>query len=134
MVNDDSGAEDCRLDVWLDIACLFRTRSEAQRACKSGKITVNDQSAKQNRLLRTGEVIRIKRPFGRSQQIIVRRLATTHVPKAEARLLYEDVTPVPTPEEAAMRRLDRIHRAAMTPPHAPDKRERRQLRRLQGKS
>ena len=30
-----------RLDVWLDVACLFRTRSEAQNACRGGKVTVN---------------------------------------------------------------------------------------------
>ena len=29
-----------RLDVWLDVSCLFRTRSEAQRACRNGKVDV----------------------------------------------------------------------------------------------
>ena len=29
-----------RLDVWLDVACLFKTRSEAKRACEGGKIEV----------------------------------------------------------------------------------------------
>ena len=29
-----------RLDVWLDVSCLYRTRSEAQRACEGGKIEV----------------------------------------------------------------------------------------------
>ena len=33
--------ETLRLDVWLDIACLFRTRSEAQKACKIGRVDVN---------------------------------------------------------------------------------------------
>jgi ribosomal 50S subunit-recycling heat shock protein len=41
---DQSG--DVRLDVWLDVACVFRTRSEAQKACKAGKVDVNGQSAK----------------------------------------------------------------------------------------
>ena len=27
-----------RLDVWLDVACLCKTRSEAQRAVKGGKV------------------------------------------------------------------------------------------------
>ena len=48
IMSDDS----VRLDVWLDVACLFRTRSEAQRACKGGKVDVNGQSAKPNRQLR----------------------------------------------------------------------------------
>jgi len=46
-----------RLDVWLDVACLFRTRSEAQNACRGGKVTVNAQSARSNRLVRSGDDI-----------------------------------------------------------------------------
>jgi len=38
-----------RLDVWLDVACLYKTRSEAQRACNGGKVEVNDQRAKFHR-------------------------------------------------------------------------------------
>ena len=30
-----------RLDQWLDVACLFKTRSEAQKACRLGKVSVN---------------------------------------------------------------------------------------------
>jgi hypothetical protein len=52
------------------------------------------------------------------------------VPKAEARQLYADLTPAPDEKEIEMRRLERMYRAAMTPPRAPDKRERRALRRL----
>jgi len=122
-----------RLDIWLDVACLFRTRSEAQNACKGGKIDVNGQPAKPNRLLRTGDELIISRPFGRKQRIVVRGLADRHVAKAEARALYEDLTPAPTPEEVEMRRMERIYRAQMTPPRAPDKRQRRAIRRLKGR-
>jgi hypothetical protein len=55
------------------------------------------------------------------------------VDKADARKLYEDKTPAPTPEEVEARRQERIYRAAVTPPKAPDKRERRALRRLRGR-
>ena len=125
---------DVRLDVWLDVACLFRTRSEAQKACRSGKIDVNGQPAKPNRHLRTGDEITIGRPFGRKQTIVVRQLADHHIAKVEAKKLYEDLTPPPTAEEIEARRLERMYRAAVTPPKAPDKRERRSLRRLRGKS
>ena len=122
-----------RLDVWLDIACLFKTRSEAQHACTSGKIEVNHQSAKPNRLVKVGDEIEIRRPFGRKQHVLVRGLADRHVVKAEARQLYEDLTPTPTAEEIETRRLERMYRAAATPPKAPDKRARRALRRLKGR-
>lgn len=122
--------EAVRLDIWLDVACLFRTRSEGQKACKNGKVDVNGQTAKPHRAIRAGDRLEITRPFGRKQRLLVRGVMDRHVAKADARLLYQDLTPPPTPEEIAMRRIERLHRAAMTPPRAPDKRARRALRRL----
>src|SRR5262245_12493434 len=112
---------DVRLDVWLDIACLFKTRSEAQKACKGGKIEINGLPAKPNRHVRIGEELEIRRPFGRRQRIVVRALADRHIAKPEARELYEDLTPKPTADEIETRRLERMYRAAVTPPRAPDK-------------
>lgn len=122
-----------RLDVWLDVACLFRTRSEAQRACQGGKVDVNRQPAKPHRAVRAGDEIRISRPFGRKQLVKVRTLADRHVAKAEARLLYEDLTPPPTAEEIEQRRFERRFRAAQSAAPSPDKRQRRLLRRLKGR-
>jgi len=121
-----------RLDIWLDVACLFRTRSEAQKACKLGKVAVNGTVAKPHRDLVVGDEIVISRPLGRKQTAVVLGLADTHIPKAEARALYEDRTPAPTPEELEMRRMERIFRATIAPAHRPDKRDRRELRRLKG--
>jgi ribosome-associated heat shock protein Hsp15 len=132
----DSGTElddSVRLDIWLDVTCLFKTRSEAQKACKSGRIEVNGQRAKPNRHVRSGDRIEIGRPFGRKQQIVVRAVASRHLGRPDARLLYEDVTPAPSPAELEMRRLERVYRAAMTPLRAPDKRQRRALRHLKGR-
>jgi ribosome-associated heat shock protein Hsp15 len=125
-----SAVDALRLDIWLDVACLFRTRSEAQNACKSGKISVNGQPVKPNRLVRAGDEIEISRPFGRKQQIVIRGLDDRHIAKAEARQLYDDRTPTPTAEEIAMRKIERMQRAAMTPPRSPDKRARRAIRKL----
>src|SRR6266496_5497979 len=108
MVNDPP---DVRLDVWLDVACLYRTRSEAQKACQGGKVEVNGQPAKPKRLLRIGDELRIKRPFGRQQRIAVRALADRHIPKAEAKRLYDDLTLPPAPEEIELRRMERVFRA-----------------------
>jgi ribosome-associated heat shock protein Hsp15 len=122
-----------RLDVWLDITCLFKTRSEAQAACKLGKISVNRQTAKPNRRLHIGDEIEIGRPFGRKQRVVVRGFSDRHLARVEARALYEDLTPPPTPEEIETRKLERMYRLSATPPRAPDKRQRRALRRMKGK-
>ena len=119
-----------RLDTWLDVACLFKTRSEAQKACKLGKVAVNGSAAKAHREVKVGDKLEINRPMGRKQLVTVLGVADTHVAKAEARLLYEDRTPKPTPEESEVRRLERIYRAAATPPTRPDRDMRRTLRRL----
>jgi ribosome-associated heat shock protein Hsp15 len=119
-----------RLDVWLDVACLFKTRSEAQKACKGGKVEVNGVSGKPNRHLRPGDEVRITRTRGK-QTVIVDGLAEHHLPKVQARELYRDVTPPPSPEELEMRQLERLVRPPR-PPHRPDKRERRALRRFKG--
>ena len=134
MVNVDDGEAGVRLDIWLDVACVFRTRSEAQKACRNNKVAVNGQPAKPNRRLRVGDELRISRPFGRKQRLKVLALADRHVAKAEARGLYEDLTPPPTPDEVEARRQERLFHAAMTPPHSPDKRQRRELRKMRGKS
>jgi ribosome-associated heat shock protein Hsp15 len=137
MVNEDdaaAAADGVRLDVWLDVACLFRTRSEAQKACRGGKVAANGQAAKPNRRLRVGDELEISRPFGRKQRVRVTALAERHVAKADARRLYDDLTPPPTPEEIEARRMERMFRAATTPPRAPDKRERRALRKMKGKT
>jgi ribosome-associated heat shock protein Hsp15 len=123
--------EAVRLDVWLDVACLFKTRSEAQKACRGGKVDVNGQGGKPHRAIHVGDRLRLTKAAGLRQQVVVKALADQHLPRAEARLLYEDVTPPPTPEELAARELERhfwtsrVRASART----PDRREKRRIRR-----
>jgi ribosome-associated heat shock protein Hsp15 len=129
MINAADGTEGVRLDVWLDVACLFRTRSEAQKACRAGKVSANGQPAKPNRRLRIGDELEISRPLGKKQRLKVLGLADRHIAKTEARGLYEDLTPPPTPEEIEVRRIERMYRAAR-PLRSQDKKERRELRKM----
>jgi ribosome-associated heat shock protein Hsp15 len=122
------------LDIWLDIACLFKTRSEAKRACEGGKVEVNGDSAKPHRMVREGDRVRISRGYGRFQDVVVRIVIDQHVKKSEARALYDDTTPKPTPEDVEARRLDRAYRAAARAAGPPDRRRRRELRRLKEES
>ena len=122
-----------RLDIWLDVACLYRTRSEAQKACLGGKVQVNGQACKPHRQLRAGDELRLSRPFGRKQTVTVLGVADRHLPKADARQLYQDTTPPLSEEEKEMRRIERVYREGMQRTHTPDKRERRALRKLKGR-
>jgi ribosome-associated heat shock protein Hsp15 len=125
--------ETVRLDVWLDVSCLFKTRSEAKRACDGGKIEVNRQPAKPHREIRAGDEIVISRPLGRRQTVVVRSLAEKSLPKAEARALYDDRTPPPSNEEVESRRMERLFRAMNPAPATPGKRDRRLIRKLKGR-
>ena len=87
-----------RLDIWLDVACIFKTRSEAQRAIKGGKVDVNGQAAKPHREVKAGDVIDVTRAHGRKQRLVVVGIAEQHVSKADARSLYHDTTPPPSAE------------------------------------
>jgi ribosome-associated heat shock protein Hsp15 len=118
-----------RVDLWLDVACLFKTRAEAQRACRGGKVEVNGVSTKPHRLLKIGDEIRITR--GTRKQIVrVQGLAEKHLPRAEARGLYEDRTPPPTQDELDRRAFERAYPKG--PTGAPDRRLRRLLRKMKG--
>jgi ribosome-associated heat shock protein Hsp15 len=125
-------ADSVRLDIWLDVACIFKTRSQAQAACAKGRVTVNGDHGKPHRAVRPGDEIRISLPGGRTRILEVVDLESVSVPKARARELYLDHTPPPTPEEIELRKMQRL---ALPPRRArglgaPKKQERRTLRRL----
>lgn len=120
-----------RLDVWLDVACIFKTRSEAQKAIKGGKVNVNGQNAKAQKLVKPGDVLDVTKQFGRKVRVIVSTVTENHIPKADARKLYEDVTPPPSPAEQQL--LDLMKLAGPKRRHqalgSPTRDERRRLRR-----
>ena len=114
------------------MACLYRTRSQAQAACANGRVQVNRQRGKAHRLVRPGDEVRISLPGGRLRTVVVREVSLHHVSKQQARELYEDLTPPPTPEEIELRRLQRLAAPPRRTPGsgAPKKRERRALSRM----
>jgi ribosome-associated heat shock protein Hsp15 len=123
--------ESVRLDVWLDVACLFPTRSQAKSACDGGKVDVNGSRAKPHREIRPGDRLVVTRAEGVRREVLVKGLSDHSIPRSAARELYQDVTPPVRPEVAEARRLDRL----LTPRSAtgrPERRERRLRRRLKG--
>jgi ribosome-associated heat shock protein Hsp15 len=116
-----------RLDKWLWAARFYKSRSLAQAACEGGKVEVNAQAAKPSRTVRPGD--RVELTLGEwRRQIVVTTLADRRGPAAEARRLYEDLSPPPPP------RALRPPRAVVRIPGLgrPTKRERRLLDRLRG--
>jgi ribosome-associated heat shock protein Hsp15 len=120
---------DVRLDKWLQVARMFKTRSQATRACTLNRVQVNDLPAKPHKSLAVGDRIEIERDGGWNQLVVVRRLADKPVRKAEAPELYEDLSgprPQLTEVEKLMKRPP-VHRERGL--GRPTKRERRQMER-----
>ena len=125
-------SEGIRLDVWLDVACLARTRSQAKELCDGGKVEVNGQRAKAHRLVRANDRIVVSFAPDQRREVVVLEVVEHHVPRARARALYEDVTPQPGPEEIELRRMARLAPPPAPPKGSgrPEKRARRQIDRL----
>jgi len=128
-------SEGVRLDVWLDVACIARTRSQAKELCDGGKVEVGGTRAKAHRLVRPGDRIFVTVGPGVRRELVVRGVRETHVAKALARELYEDMTPPPSAEDLEQRHLERFAPPPAPPRGAgrPEKRARRKMERMRGR-
>lgn len=88
-----AGAAWQRIDLWLWYARLARTRAECARLVAAGSVRVNRQPIeKAHARLRTGDVLTIaSRGHVRVWRVLL--LGGRRGPPAEARLLYEDLSP-----------------------------------------
>lgn len=118
-----------RVDIFLDVACLAKTRSQARKLCDGGKVEVNGERAKPHRLVGPGDRIRLTLGPGFRRELLVRVVSETHLPRREARTLYEDITPSSSPQELAAR----FFVSAPKGMGRPEKKARRALEKLRGR-
>lgn len=117
-----------RLDKWLQVARVFKTRTQATHAVDLNRVKVNGQTAKPHRNLVSGDRIEVE--IGDwTRVLIVKELRDKPVSKEEARTLFEDQSP-PRPESDPLQRLLRrppVQREAGA--GRPTKKERRDMER-----
>ena len=116
-----------RLDKWLWAARFYKSRSLSQAACDGGKVDVNGQAAKPSRAIRGGDRVQLTMGEWR-RELVVKALSERRGPAAEARALYDDLSPPPPPR--ALRPPKAIVRAPGL--GRPTKRDRRLHDRLRG--
>jgi ribosome-associated heat shock protein Hsp15 len=120
-------AASLRLDKWLWYARFCKTRSLAARFCQSGSIRIaGSHVMKAHQPVRAGDVLTF--PLGHAIRVVrVRALGARRGPAAEARTLYDDLTPsaVPASEPALIGERE-------PGSGRPTKRERREIDRLKG--
>ena len=77
-----------RLDKWLKIARLYKTRSLATKACEERRVKINGTIAKPSKEIRTGDVLTIRTPGGKYIELEVMGLCIKSIAARDARLLY----------------------------------------------
>lgn len=116
-----------RVDSWLWAVRVFKTRSLATAACRSGHVKVNGERAKAAQAVKPGDEVRVRiSGFDRVlvvRQPLARRVAATVAVEA----FIDNSPPLPTPEETAL--LPHRDRGA----GRPTKRERREIEKLLGR-
>ena len=115
-----------RLDKWLQVARVFKTRSKATKACTLNRVRVNGQTAKPHRLLAIDDEIEIEiRDWVRV--LVVKELRDKPLPKAHVPRIFEDLSP-PKPTLDPIARLLRRKPAQREQGQGrPTKKERRQI-------
>lgn len=53
-----------RIDVYLKLIGIFKTRSVAGKACKGGYVTIGDITVKPSRFVNKGDLLKIVNPDG----------------------------------------------------------------------
>ena len=123
-------ADSVRLDKWLWAARFFKTRSMSQTAIKGGHVDINGQRAKPSRLVRAGDSLRITRGEY-AYEIDVLDLSERRLSAPLARELYaeSEASQKAREEKIEQNRLLR-NQGDSAPQGRPDKRQRRQIKRL----
>ena len=125
--------DELRIDKWLWVARLFKTRRGAAEACQAGKVKLEGRSVKPSRAIRVGDELQITRKLYR-QRIKITGLSERRVSPAIAATLCEDITPAEEIEQAKLVRTTEsaFHRDRRRAGR-PTKRDRRALQKLKGR-
>lgn len=125
--------DELRIDKWLWVARLFKTRRGAADACQAGKVKLEGRSVKPSRAIRVGDELQITRKLYR-QRIKITGLSERRVSPAIAATLCEDITPAEEIEQAKLvRTTESAFRREPRRAGRPTKRDRRALQKLKGR-
>ncbi|BAZ94833.1 heat shock protein 15 [Thiohalobacter sp. COW1] len=125
-------ADRVRIDKWLWAARFFKTRNLATEAVSGGKVHLNDSRIKPSRALCIGDRLRIRK--GELEfSVEVTGLSERRGSASEAERLYVEDADSIAAREARRDERRLLHNAAPQPHGRPDKKARREWRRLTGK-
>ncbi|MDZ7391704.1 MAG: RNA-binding S4 domain-containing protein [candidate division KSB1 bacterium] len=122
-----------RLDKWLKVARIFKTRSQAAKSCEEGKVKVNGQPAKPSKVIRAGDTVTVKqRHLYRTFDVL--QVTTKSLSAEKAKELYREHRPELSPEAQELLQLLGQNKSGRPRfKGRPTKKERRLLERLRGR-
>lgn len=132
MTDSPSPTKKVRADKWLWAARFFKTRTLAKEAIEGGKVHMNGQKIKTSKELQIGDTLTIRQGSASVQEqktIIIKDLSETRGNATIAQTLYEETAESLVQREffAQQRKLQNLAR----PSTKPDKKQRRDLQKLQ---
>jgi ribosome-associated heat shock protein Hsp15 len=129
--NESPARERVRIDKWLWAARFFKTRSAAAQAVDGGKVKMHDERVKPAHPVRAGDLLAIH--IGATEWVVtVRAVSERRGPASVAQTLYEES------EQSRARRIEAMERRHARfdpepePGGRPEKRLRRELKRVRG--
>lgn len=118
---------DVRIDKWLHVARVYKTRSLATKACQLSRVRVNGVAVKPHRVLAVGDRVEAEVTPDWTRVLEVRELADRTLPKAEVPRLFEDHSPPRPSVDQLQRMMRRPLVARETGAGRPTKRDRRAM-------
>ncbi len=137
----EAGGLSVRLDKWLQVARVYKTRSQATEALDAGHVKMEGRRAKASHVVKPGDEIEVTKG-ARRLYITVKGLAAKPIPAQEARELLEvreevdrldDLSPDQIETLRAMRAMDRAMQASRKGLGRPTKRDRRDIEKNRGR-
>ena len=127
---DNVAEKQIRLDKWLKIARIFKTRSQAGHACDENHVKVNGEVAKAAKLIKPGDKLTVKGK-NRYREIDVADISFKSISAKEARELYREEKQEKLPEES-LELIRLMKQSVIKYPGRPTKKERRNLMKVRG--
>jgi len=121
-----------RVDKWLWAARFFKTRGLSSEAVKAGHIMLNGVRTKPAKMVKTGDVLSIKRGQ-ETYTITVLALAEKRGSATIAQALYQESEESIMQREKLQEQRKMLAASAPAPEKRPDKKSRRQIIRFQRK-
>jgi ribosomal 50S subunit-recycling heat shock protein len=82
-----------RIDVLLHSLCIFKTRSQASRACAEERVWLNGHTVRSSHIVHPGDRIRWRDPLGRyEQEVEIIEVPVGQVSRSAARGMYRELS------------------------------------------